>query len=991
MINLARIGAATPTTGTGLELEAISAVVVGGTPLTGGYGSIPKTVMGAVALVTLSSGLTIVGIPPSWDAVVRGVLIIAAIGIALDRRKIGIVQGDLDGQRPENRHWHQEIRARFFGIENTRLYRDLEQREAKIRRLVDANIIGIYTWDFEGRIIEVNDAFLQMLGYEREDLAAGQIRWTDLTPLEWRDQDERLARQLKVTGHLPPFEKEFFRKDGSRLPLLMGVETFEEGGKDGVAFVLDLTERKRAEQAVREREAKIHRLVDANIIGIGITKGDGEVIEANDAYLKIVGYDREDLVAGRLRWRDLTPPDWQHRSAQALAEVESTGTFQPFEKEFYRKDGSRVPVLIGGAAFDEERHQLVAFVLDLTERKHAEEAARRSEKELRDVIDTIPAMAWTAQPDGTNDFMNYYWRDFTGTPSKDASGVGWQGSFHPADIGTHVEKWRASLATGRPFENEARLQRARDGEFRWFLHRAVPLRDENGNILKWYGTSTEIDDRKRAEQALREREAKIRGLFEANIIAIFIGDIEGQVIEANDAFFQMLGYDREDLASGRVHRTKITPPEWRDRDARTRAELETLGRIQPFEKEYWRKDGSRVPVLVGAAVFQPDRVVAFVLDLTERKRAEQALRESEEQWKAVFENNPTMYFMVDTGGAIVSVNPLGAEQLGFTVDELIGRPVQDLFHVEDRKAVTRNTAICFERRGQTMSWEARKIRKNGEVLWVREVAKVMLIKDRPVALIVCEDVTERKRVSDALREVEIELAHANRVATLGHLTASIAHEVNQPIATARNNAAAALRFLSADPPDLEEVREALGCVVNDTHRAGDIIHGIRAHIEKVPPRNACFDINEAINELIALARTEVVEKGVRLRIRLAEGLFPVQGDKVQLQQVFLNLILNAVEAMNSIDGGPRELSISTERRGADEVLVAVRDSGPGIDPEHLERVFDSFYTTKPAGLGLGLSICRSIIDSHGGRLWADANESEGAVFQFTVPAANKDP
>jgi PAS domain S-box-containing protein len=160
-----------------------------------------------------------------------------------------------------------------------------------------------------------------MLGYDREDLAAGWLRWIDLTPMEWRVQDERLVRELKVTGHLSPFEKEFFRKDGGRLPLLMGVETFEEGGKDGVAFVLDLTERKRAEQAVLEREAKIQRLVDSNIIGMGITKGDGEIIEANDAFLKIVGYDREDLVAGRLRRTDLTPPDWHRRSAQAESEA----------------------------------------------------------------------------------------------------------------------------------------------------------------------------------------------------------------------------------------------------------------------------------------------------------------------------------------------------------------------------------------------------------------------------------------------------------------------------------------------------------------------------------------------------------------------------------------------------------------------------------------------------------------------------------------------
>jgi C4-dicarboxylate-specific signal transduction histidine kinase len=235
--------------------------------------------------------------------------------------------------------------------------------------------------------------------------------------------------------------------------------------------------------------------------------------------------------------------------------------------------------------------------------------------------------------------------------------------------------------------------------------------------------------------------------------------------------------------------------------------------------------------------------------------------------------------------------------------------------------------------------------------------------------------------------VQAELAHVSRVTTLGQLTASIAHEIAQPIASARNNARAALNFLGRQPPELGEVREALNCVVGDADRAGDIIDRIRDHIRKSPPRKARFDLNATINEVLVLARSAINENGVSVQTRLAEGLLPVHGDRVQLQQVVLNLILNAVEAMGSVEAGERDLLISTEPNQTSGVLLAVRDSGPGIDPEHLERVFEAFYTTKSSGVGMGLSICRSIIDAHGGRLWADVNEPRGAAFRFTLPAA----
>jgi PAS domain S-box-containing protein len=381
-------------------------------------------------------------------------------------------------------------------------------------------------------------------------------------------------------------------------------------------------------------------------------------------------------------------------------------------------------------------------------------------------------------------------------------------------------------------------------------------------VLKLLASQAAISlENSRLYRDLADREGKIRRLVDANIVGIFVADIEGRVFEANDAFLRILGYDRNDLASGRVRRNELTPPEWRERDKRALAELRSAGSLQPFEKEYFRKDGSRVPVLVGAALFEEggEEGVAFVLDLTERKRAEQALR-----------------------------------------------------------------------------------------------------------------------------ELESEFAHMNRLSMMGELTASLSHEITQPVASARNNARAAQNFLHKKTPDLREVEEALGCVVADADRAGNIIDRIRDHVRKVPPRKAPFDLNEAIHGVIVLARNTIIKNGVSVQTRLAGGLLPVQGDRVQLQQVILNLVLNAVEAMGSIEVGARELSISTgqDRTGA---LVAVRDSGPGIDLEHLERVFEAFYTTKSGGMGMGLSICRSIIEAHGGRLWAEASEPRGAVFQFTLP------
>ncbi|OSJ33781.1 hypothetical protein BSZ19_14295 [Bradyrhizobium japonicum] len=377
-------------------------------------------------------------------------------------------------------------------------------------------------------------------------------------------------------------------------------------------------------------------------------------------------------------------------------------------------------------------------------------------------------------------------------------------------------------------------------------------------LLKVLASQAAISlENSRLYRDIEDRERKIRRLVDANIIGILIADRKGRILEANDAFLRMLGYDREDLNSGRMSWAELSAPEWRERDIFTLAELNSSGIVQPFEKDLVRKDGSRVPVLIGTALFNEggEEGPAFVLDLTERVK---------------------------------------------------------------------------------------------------------------------------------LRQLELDFAHMNRVSMMGELAASLSHEILHPIATARNNARAGMRFLEMDQPNLGEVKEALGCVVRDADRARDIIGRMRDNIKKAPPRKECFDLNEAINEVLVLAQSTTHSAEVVVQTRLADGVAPVLGDRIQLQQVLLNLILNAAEAMSSVKEGARELLISTEQDNAG-TLVAIRDSGPGIDAQHFDRVFNAFYTTKPSGTGMGLSICRSIIQNHGGKLWAEVNEPRGAVFQFTLP------
>jgi PAS domain S-box-containing protein len=488
---------------------------------------------------------------------------------------------------------------------------------------------------------------------------------------------------------------------------------------------------------------------------------------------------------------------------------------------------------------------------------------------------------------------------------------------------------------------------------------------------------------------LADREGKIRRLVDANIIGIAIADLEGRVVEANDAFLRIIGYDREDLVSGRLRWTELTPPEWRERDVCTLAELNSAGTVQPFEKEYFRKDGSRVPVLIGSALFKEggSEAVAFVLDLTARKRAEEALRESERGLRSAIDGIPGFVATLAPNGEIETVNRQILQYCGQSLEELKNWGTNGTIHQQDLPHLVDvfTNAIAS---GFPYEIEARVRRFDGEYRWfaIRGVP-VRDPSDRIVRWYsLLTDIEDRTQALARVQQMQSDFAHINRVSIMGELAASLSHEITQPIASARNNARAAQNFLDMQPPELGEVDEALASIVGDVDRAGGIIDRIRDHIRKAPPRLEHFDLNAAINEVIVLAQSAIIRNGVSVQTQLADGLLPVEGDRVQLQQVVLNLVLNAVEAMDSVEAGARELLIRTAKDHTG-VLVAVRDTGLGIDPIQLKRVFEAFYTTKSSGVGMGLAICRSIIAAHGGRLWAEANEPRGAVFQFTLPRA----
>jgi PAS domain S-box-containing protein len=623
-------------------------------------------------------------------------------------------------------------------------------------------------------------------------------------------------------------------------------------------------------------------------------------------------------------------------------------------------------------------------------------AAREpAQADFRLVMDTIPAIVWSASLDGSDDFFNKGWVEYTNLPVEESKGFGWLKAIHPEDAPALLAKWRTAIRTGTPYESVARVRRF-DGEYRWFLSRAVPLRDETGKIIKWYGTNIDIEDRKRAEARVGQAETELRLALDTIPALAWSAGPDGSADFVNRGWIEYTNLSLEDT-KGSGWSSRIHPD---DRANFVEKFLEAVAAGKPYEDEgrIRRADGQYRWFLVRGTPLRDEtgnivRWYGTCTDIEDRKRAEEALQESEKRFRDFSEASADWYWETGPDHRFTYVPPQRPKSANVMNPDIIGRTRWEIAADVDREP-----ARWQEHIGVLNSHKP-----------FRSFVYPVLLKDESAMYIAASgiprfdgdgrflgyrgggsDVTAVVRadqIEKSLRQAQVELAHVTRLTTLGELTASIAHEVNQPLAGVIGNGAACLRWLSKDPPFFYgEVRASVEAMISDADRASSIIAKVRALAQNANPQMATLDINRVIAEAVALLQRELDDHGVVLRQNLAADNPKITGDRIQLQQVMINLIKNSVEAMHDVTERAREIAVRSSRSEDCQVVVEVQDAGVGIDPAKIDKLFEAFFTSKSKGLGMGLSISRKIIEAHDGRLTVSSDGETGATARITLPA-----
>lgn len=720
-------------------------------------------------------------------------------------------------------------------------------------------------------------------------------------------------------------------------------------------------------------------------------KPDGTPDFVNQFWLEFSGQTLDYVRSHPEAWMTAVHPEDRETASKIFWDgVRSGQGFAMETRNLRARDGTYRWHLQQAVALRDGEGKVVRFVgttTDIDDQKRAEEELRASEANLRRVIDTIPTLSWCNLPDGPNEFLSKSWHEYTGLSPEEAHGWGWSKAFHPDDLPPLLKRWQELLVSGEAGEIEARLRRY-DGAYRRFLIRVAPFCDVTGTIIRWYGTSTDIEDRKRAEDAVLANERNLDLIINTMPVLAWSALPDGSIDFVNRRWLDYTGSTQsEALDWGWTN--AFHPGDLCRVDDYWRSHI-VSGEPGEIEARIRKADGSYRWFLIRGEALRDERgaIIKWYgtnTDIHDRKLAEEQVVRSE----AFLAEAQRLTRVGSFSWRVASGEIEGSEQLYriFEFDPEIpisADMIRSRIHSEDLPL----SDDMYEKAGRAVTdleCEFRIQKPCGRVEYLHLVADAGRDHEGELEYIgAVQDVTQRQMAEAALAKARAELAKVTRITSLGALTASIAHEVNQPLSGIVTNSGTCLRMLNSAPPNVDGAREALRRIMRDGNRASEVVTRLRALYCMKQVSAEPVDLNETTREVIALLSSDLQSQRVILQFDFADTLPPLKGDRIQLQQVVLNLIRNASEAMYGIEDRPRRLRISTEYQGGD-VRLTVQDSGIGIAAEDADRLFESFYTTKPDGMGIGLSISRSIIEAHRGRLWAMANDGPGSTFAFSIP------
>ena len=870
---------------------------------------------------------------------------------------------------------------------------ELAAAEERWRSVFENSAIGAALTDLDGRFLAANPVYQEMLGYAERKLQ--QLSFLDITHEEDIEASRTLVGELLAEKRRQfQIEKQYRRKNGGLIWVRDNVSVVP-GTKRVPRFLIalseDITERKHAEQALLSSALHLRRVSDAlpPLAWCNLPDGSNEFL--NKRWHAYTGLSPEE--SHGWGWRVAFHPEDLPPLIKRWQELLISGEPGEIEARLRRHDGVYRWFLIRVEPLRDEEGKIVRWYgtsTDIEGRKQAEDALQASEHKARLLVDSIPGLVVRMTAAGEVEAVNRRLLEYFGRSLEDIRSWATSGVIHPEDLARAIEIVSHSFATGDPYEMEIRVRRF-DGVFRWFQARGLPVRDAEGQILHWYALHTDIDDRKRAEEALRDSEQSSRLVLDGIAGLVAIMSATGEVQAVNRQVLEYFGKTVEELKTWST--TDAVHPE--DLSSVISAWTGSVETAAPYIVDHRLRGADGVYRWFHARGLplrdEHGRVVRWYVlltDIDDRRRAEEALQASERELDLIVNAIPALAWSARPDGSAEFFTQHYRAYVGFPLEQLQGSGWTAAVHPDDlgRLITVWRSMMATGMGGEV---EGRLRRFDGAYRWFLFRTNPMLDESGNILKWygTNADIDDRKRAEEELRNTQTELGRIMGAMTMGQLTASIAHEVNQPLSGIVTNAGTCLRMLDANPPNLEGACEALRRTIRDGNRASEIITRLRTLYSKKEPTLEPMDLNEATREVIALSLGAMQRNRVALRQEFAEDLPLVLGDRIQIQQVILNLVRNGSDAMSAVDDRPREMLIKTECEEGGGVRLSVKDTGVGFDTQSEVKLFHAFYTTKGDGMGIGLSVSRSIIENHRGRLWAVRNEGHGATFLFSIPCS----